>query len=444
MRDAAAVPDHKQTLVAGLEILVDVDGHVVELDLDAIKQGVITCGTRCNFVEGIDHLDDVVKDALRDNQGQVPGDRFQCRVREGFGDTLRRTPLAADQIAESLQHDTAAQHVRQARDALAVPVAVGEGLGEVLRDQQREVCVFCLAGRILIAVSIDRDDAVGVLRNNSALGVHAEGTHQILVLFRLVDDLALVQLICDVLENRSRKLDTDSDIDTVRFGWNIQVRADRFHPFGAGSPDRDDAVVRGECTLLRLDGKSWLICPDAADRRVEIEVHFILQPVVNVAQHLVVDVRSEMADGSGEQMHVVLQAARAELRVARRVELRLSAAVLHIDLIDILHQVNGFFTSDVLVERAAELICNVVLSVGKCACAAEPAHDGAGLAVDAVFNSVSVNRASALRERPAVLKHGNFYIRTQTDQLVGRKNAAGACADDNGIVMIHIDPLFIL
>ena len=51
---------------------------------------------------------------------------------------------------------------------------------------------------------------------------------------------------------------------------------------------------------------------------------------------------------------------------------------------------------------------------------------------------------SALRERAAVLKHGNLYIRTQTDQLVGRKNAAGTCADDNGIVMIHIDPLFIL
>ena len=64
--------------------------------------------------------------------------------------------------------------------------------------------------------------------------------------------------------------------------------------------------------------------------------------------------------------------------------------------------------------------------------------------MDAVFNPVAVNRASALRERAAVLKHGNLYIRTQTDQLVGRKNAAGACADDNGIVMIHIDPLFIL
>ena len=246
MRDSAAVPDHKQTLVAGLEIVVDIDGHVVELDLDAIQQGVITCGTWRNLVKGIDHLDDVVQDALRDDQRQVSGDRLQCRVREGFGNTLRRTPLTADQIAESLQHDTAAQHVRQPCDALAVPVAVGERFGEVLRDQKREVCVFCLAGRILIAVPVDRDDAVGVLRDDSALGVHAEGTHQILVFFCLVDDLALIQLIRDVLEDRSWKFDADSDIDTVRFGRNIQVGADRFHPFGAGSPDGDDAVVRRE------------------------------------------------------------------------------------------------------------------------------------------------------------------------------------------------------
>ena len=177
---------------------------------------------------------------------------------------------------------------------------------------------------------------------------------------------------------------------------------------------------------------------------MKIEVHLVLQFVVNVAQHLVVDVRPEMTDGSGEQVHVVLQAARAELRVACRVELRLAAAVLHIDLVDILHQVNGLFPADVLVERAAKLICNVVLSVGECACAAESAHDGAGLAVDAVLDPVAVNRASSLRERPAVLKHGDFHIRTQADQLISRKNAAGTCADDNGIVMIHIDPLFIL
>ncbi len=91
-----------------------------------------------------------------------------------------RAAAAADQIAEALHDDAAAQHVGQARDGLAVAVGILEGLGEVLGDEQREVRVLGLVGRVLIAVAVDGDDAVRVLVHDRALGVHAERAHQIL------------------------------------------------------------------------------------------------------------------------------------------------------------------------------------------------------------------------------------------------------------------------
>ena len=73
-----------------------------------------------------------------------------------------------DQVAEPLDDHAAAQHIGQPGDALAVAVGVLEGLGEVLGHQQGEVGVLRMHGRVLIAVAVDGDDAVGVLVDHRA------------------------------------------------------------------------------------------------------------------------------------------------------------------------------------------------------------------------------------------------------------------------------------
>ena len=71
--DAGAVADDEEAGAGGLQVLVDLHFHVVELDLHAVEQRVVVGGARGDLVEGVDHLDDAVEDALGDHQTQIAG-----------------------------------------------------------------------------------------------------------------------------------------------------------------------------------------------------------------------------------------------------------------------------------------------------------------------------------------------------------------------------------
>ena len=65
-----------------------------------------------------------------------------------------------------------------------------------------------------------------------------------------------------------------------------------------------------------------------------------------------------------------------------------------------------------LVQGAAEIICDVIFSVRESTSSAESAHDGAGLAVDAALYFISVNGTFTLFKRLACLENGYFKIRS--------------------------------
>ena len=50
MCHTAAVADHIQSFVCGLQILIYRNLHVVELDLDPVQQRIIVCRSRCHLV----------------------------------------------------------------------------------------------------------------------------------------------------------------------------------------------------------------------------------------------------------------------------------------------------------------------------------------------------------------------------------------------------------
>ena len=85
----------------------------------------------------------------------------------------------------------------------------------MLGDEQGEVRVLGLLGRVLIAVAVDGHDAVRVFGHDRALRVHAERAHEILIFFGLVDDLALIKLVGQVLEDLGGQLDAHADVDAV-------------------------------------------------------------------------------------------------------------------------------------------------------------------------------------------------------------------------------------
>ena len=85
----------------------------------------------------------------------------------------------------------------------------------MLGNQQREIGIFRLQGGILIAVTIDGYDAVGVLIDHRTFGIHAEGAHLSAVGLGAVYDLAFVKLIGQVGKHRRRQLHTHADIHPV-------------------------------------------------------------------------------------------------------------------------------------------------------------------------------------------------------------------------------------
>ena len=172
-------------------------------------------------------------------------------------------------------------------------------------------------------------------------------------------------------------------------------------------------------------------------RGIKEKGHLVFQVVIEILQDHKIDVGAQMTDRGVQQVQLMLDAELLKLRPGGGIELCALAAVAHIDAVHIAHQLQSLILADVLVERAAEIIGDVILPVGKGACAAEAAHNGAALTLDAGLDLVAVDGAVALFQAVACLNDGNAQGRIPLRQLVGRKNAAGACADYNDIIL-HI------
>ena len=310
-----------------------------------------------------------------------------------------------------------------------------ERLGEVLGDEESEVGVLGLHGRVLVAVAVDGHDAVGVLVNDDAVRIHAEGAHVVLKLLGAVDDLALIQLVGEVGEHDGGQLDAHAEVHAVGLGGNVERAAHALHPLAAAAADGDDALA---ALILRVgahDGEAAILCLERLHRGVKVEIDLAFEVVIEILEHDIVDVGAEVAHGGVEQLELVLDAELLELRAGGGVELGALAAVEHIDLIDIVHQIERLLLADVLIERAAEIVGDVVLAVGKCARAAEAAHDRAAFAADAAFDLLAVDGAMALFKAVAGFKNGDPERGGELRQLVGGEDAAGARADDGNVVL---------
>ena len=134
-----------------------------------------------------------------------------------------------------------AEQVGQAGDRLAVGDGVVERLGEVGRDQQREVGVLGLA--VGVAVAVDGDDVAVVLDRHDAVRVHAEGAYRVVERAGVVDELALVEHAGQRLHDDGRHLDPHADVDRVGAHRDAQAVALVDEPGRALAPGRHDHGV---------------------------------------------------------------------------------------------------------------------------------------------------------------------------------------------------------
>ena len=138
-----------------------------------------------------------------------------------------------------------------------------------------------------------------------------------------------------------------------------------------------------------------------------------------------------------QKMQAVFKAHALYLGVCGGIELRALSAVAEVNAVDILHQLYRLLLADILIEGAAELVCDIVFSVGKCARAAEAAHDIAHGALCAGLHLFPVYRAAALIQRASELEHGDLQSLIRLREFIGGENTAGACADNDHIIICH-------
>ena len=84
MSNTAAVTNDIQAGIAGLQLLIDLYFHIVELDFHTVQQRIIICRTGGNFIQGINHLDNAIQDPLWQNQSQITGSCLECGGDKGL------------------------------------------------------------------------------------------------------------------------------------------------------------------------------------------------------------------------------------------------------------------------------------------------------------------------------------------------------------------------
>ena len=216
-----------------------------------------------------------------------------------------------------------------------------------------------------------------------------------------------------MLENFSGQLDAHADVDAVGLRLDLQFAAHALHPFAAAAADGNDALVTGEASLISHDLIAAIHGQHLPHGRAEIKIDLRLQLREQVFQHDKIDVRAKVPHRGVEQMEIALQAAGLEGAVGRGIQLRVLAAVADVDLVDVVHQLHGLLLADILVQRAAEVVRQVVFAVGKCTRAAEAVHDRARRTADAVPDVFAVNGTPALFKRLALFKYRDLLLRTE-------------------------------
>ena len=309
----------------------------------------------------------------------------------------------------------------------------------MLAHQQREVRVARLFVLGLEAVPVDRDYAVGVLVDHNAVRIHAERAHIVLAFLGLINDFALVKLARKVLENLGVELHSHAEVHAIGARGNVQLAAERLHPLAAAPSHGNYTVAAGISLFRRNDFIPVFRLFYGDDGRMKIKVRFVFKLGVKVAQHLVIDVRAEMAHLGIKKIEFVLHADLVKLRTRGRKQPRFLSAVRHVDRIYVFHKFQRAFFADMLPKVAAEVVGNVVLAVRKRPGSSEPGHYRAGLAVYAAFYLHSVDGTPALGKRAARLENRSFQ--SAVAKFERGENSARSGSHDYYVV-IHNDSPF--
>ena len=145
-----------------------------------------------------------------------------------------------------------------------------------------------------------------------------------------------------------------------------------------------------------------------------------------------------MPYGSIQKLQLILQACLFKIGSGSGIHFRTLPTIMHIYLVYIFHQFYGLFFTDILMERSAKIIGDIVFSVGKGSRPSKTTHDRTGFTTDTAFYLVSINWAMPLLQRMSCFKNRNLQIGSVFCQFVCRKNSAWSRTYNNNVILHHL------
>ena len=222
-------------------------------------------------------------------------------------------------------------------------------------------------------------------------------------------------------------------------GWNWSGCSSLHRPF----PSICFRFVRQKPHIFRMHNSPFTddliaIFPlfDMLHRRVKIKICPVFEPCIHIlaAQcnwHRFPDVlrmHSKAGDGSADKVF--------EFRSGCWIQSGAFTAVLHVNLIDILHQLQSFLFADVFIKCAAKIIGNIIFTIGKCSRTAESAHDRTALAVNAAFDLLAVNRTFSFSSACPSSKWRSSDFRYFSEART-RKKCLPDLSDNDYVIFFH-------
>ena len=176
-------------------------------------------------------------------------------------------------------------------------------------------------------------------------------------------------------------------------------------------------------------------------RCIKMKLHLIFQFGIQLFQNYVVDIRSQMTDGSIQKLQTILHTELLELGSRRRKKPGPFSSMFHIDFINIFHEREGFFFSDIFIESTAKIVRDIVFPVGKCPRSAKTAHNRTTLTGNTGLDFLPVNRTVPLFQAMPSFQNHNRKSGILLYQLIRRINSAGSRTDDSHIIILHFPSL---
>ena len=286
-------------------------------------------------------------------------------------------------------------------------------------------------------MAVDGVDALHVLRDHMAVGVHAEGADLVAVLLGAIDELGLIDHVGDVLKDQGGQLHAHADVDLVVGHGQAQLLTLVGKPLGPGAAGGCDEIL-GK-VLIAVGGLQEIAAlglTDLRDGGVELEVDVLPQVLINIREDTQVVLGAQVLHAGLEQVQVRFQRPLAQGLGLRGVggEDLSGGTVGGVDLIHIVDQVHDLFFRDEVGQPAAEGRGEVILAVGESARTAEAAHGVADLAVDAALDLSGHDGAAAVVDVLALIDDQHLHAGVPVDQLVPGKDASLAATQDHGII----------